>query len=187
MSLTEAWTSLIYKAATGTRRVRTLLTPVGLIIFGAFTTLFVLAALLVDRLLGFSGLLPVESRLALSFPLAALGIALIAWSAIHFLEVKGTPVPMNPPRSLVTTGPYRYARNPMLTGVFLLLLGIGFWLDSPSLVCFFTPLYALIHALELKKIEEPELEQRLGREYIEYRMRTAMFFPRIGKKADDPS
>jgi protein-S-isoprenylcysteine O-methyltransferase Ste14 len=187
MSLTEAWIDLLYKAATGTRRARNLLTPVGLIIFGAFTALFVLAALLVDRLFGLSGLLPEGPGLAVSFPLTALGIALIAWSALHFLDVEGTPVPMNPPPSLVTTGPYRYARNPMLTGVFLLLLGIGFWLDSPSLVCFFTPLYALIHAWELKKIEEPELVQRLGKEYIEYRMRTPMFFPRIGKRAKRPS
>ena len=185
MSLRDAWIDLLFRAATGTRSARNLLTPVGLIIFGLFTALFILAALLTDRLLGLPGLLPQRVTLAVSFPLVAVGTALTAWSALHFLKVKGTPVPMNPPPSLVTTGPYRYARNPMLMGVFLLLLGLGVGLDSLSLVFFFTPLYALIHVWELKKIEEPELVQRLGDEYIVYRLRTPMFFPRLGGKAND--
>ncbi|MCP4201260.1 MAG: isoprenylcysteine carboxylmethyltransferase family protein [bacterium] len=101
-------------------------------------------------------------------------------SAIHFLQVEGTPVPFNPPPEVVDTGPYRYVRNPMVTGVFVLLFGLGFAFDSIALVCLFTPLYVLAHAWELKEIEEPELERRLGEEYIEYRNRTPMFIPRLG-------
>ena len=81
------------------------------------------------------------------------------------------------PPKVVITGPYRYARNPMLTGVFLFLFGIGFIFNSASLVFFFTPLYMLINVWELKKIEEPELIKRLGNEYIEYRNHTPMFIP----------
>jgi len=184
MSLREAWINLLYKAATGTRRTRSLLTPVGLIIFGAFTTLFVFAALAADRLLGLPGLLPEGARLPVSMPLLAIGIAVTAWSAFHFLKVKGTPVPLNPPPQLVDTGPYQYARNPMLTGVFLFLFGIGFGLNSVSLVCFFTPLYVLVNIWELKKIEEPELVRRLGEEYVEYRGRTPMFFPGLGGESN---
>jgi protein-S-isoprenylcysteine O-methyltransferase Ste14 len=66
----------------------------------------------------------------------------------------------------------------MLTGVFLILFGIGFGVNSVSLVVFFTPLYVLINVWELKKIEEPELMKRLGDEYIEYRRQTPMFIPR---------
>ena len=65
----------------------------------------------------------------------------------------------------------------MLTGVFLILFGIGFGVNSVSLVFFFTPLYVLINVWELKKIEEPELMRRLGDEYIEYRRLTPMFIP----------
>jgi len=107
----------------------------------------------------------------------AVGVVVTAWSALHFLRVKGTPVPFNPPSKVVKTGPYRYARNPMLTGVFLFLFGVGFGVNSASLVSFFTPLYVLINIWELKQIEEPELVQRLGEEYIEYRRRTPMFIP----------
>ena len=65
----------------------------------------------------------------------------------------------------------------MLTGVFLFLFGIGFIVNSASLVFFFTPLYVLINVWELKKIEEPELIKRLGDEYIKYRRHTPMFIP----------
>jgi protein-S-isoprenylcysteine O-methyltransferase Ste14 len=177
MRIRERWVDLLHTAATGTRKTRTLLTPVGLITFGAFSTLFVLAAILVDRLLDLPALLPEAARPPISIPVVAIGVIITAWSAIHFLKAKGTPVPFNPPPKVVNTGPYRYARNPMLTGVFLLLFGIGLGLGSMSLVLVFTPLYVLMNVWELKHIEEPELVRRLGDEYIEYRRKTPMFIP----------
>jgi protein-S-isoprenylcysteine O-methyltransferase Ste14 len=177
MQVRERWINLLHRAATGTRSTRTLLTPIGVAIFGAFTALFVIAAVLVDRLLSLPSLVPEVARLPVSIPLLAVGAAITAWSAFHFLRVKGTPVPFNPPPKVVTTGPYRYARNPMLTGVFLFLFGLGFFVNSISLVLFFTPLFILVNVWELKAIEEPELVKRLGDDYIEYRRRTPMFFP----------
>jgi protein-S-isoprenylcysteine O-methyltransferase Ste14 len=177
MDYRKHWVDLLHRAATGTKKTRIVLTPIGLTIFGVFTALFVLAAILVDRLLDLPGLLPEGARLLLSLPLIAAGIFITAWSALQFIKVKGTPVPFNPPPKIVKTGPYRYARNPMLAGVFLLFFGIGFAVNSISLVIFFTPLYVLINVWELKNIEEPELVKRLGDEYIEYRKKTPMFFP----------
>ena len=177
MAFRKRWIDLFYRAATGTQKTRTLLTPVGVTIFGAFTALFVFAAILIDRLLNLPRLLPENARLAVSAPIIAGGLAVAAWSVFHFLKVEGTPVPFNPPPKVVSSGPYRYVRNPMLSGVFLFLFGLGFFINSASMVFFFTPLYMLIHVLELKKIEEPELIKRLGDEYIEYRRHTPMFIP----------
>jgi len=177
MALRNHWINLLHRAATGTKKTRTLLTPLGLVIFGAFTALFVFAAVVVDRLLNLPGLLPEAARLPVSITLIGVGLAVTFWSVFYFLKVQGTPVPFNPPPKVVNTGPYRLARNPMLTGVFLFLFGIGFFVSSFSLVFFFTPLYVLINVWELKKIEEPELIKRLGDEYIEYRKRTPMFIP----------
>jgi protein-S-isoprenylcysteine O-methyltransferase Ste14 len=177
MRFRERWINFLHSAATGTKKSRTLLTPIGVAIFAVFTALFVFAALLVDRLLKLPGLLPEALRLPVSIPVMAVGIAVTAWSAFHFLKVKGTPVPFNPPPKVVKTGPYRYARNPMLTGVFLLLFGIGLAVNSVSLVFLFTPLFVLINVWELKAIEEPELVRRLGDEYITYRTHTPMFIP----------
>jgi protein-S-isoprenylcysteine O-methyltransferase Ste14 len=173
----KSWINLLHRAATGTKKTRTLLTPVGVMIFGAFTALFVCAASIVDGLLNLPRILPDGARLIVSVTMIAVGFAVTAWSVFHFLKVKGTPVPFNPPPKVVKTGPYRYVRNPMLTGVFLILFGLGFGVNSFSLVVFFAPLYVLINVWELKKIEEPELVRRLGDEYIEYRRQTPMFIP----------
>ena len=177
MALHQRWIDFLYNAASGTRKVRTLLTPVGVLVFGTFTALFVVAAIYVDRLLNLPRFLPEGARLPVSIPMMAAGLAVVGWSGFHFLKVKGTPVPFNPPPKVVDTGPYRYARNPMLTGVFVFLFGLGFCFNSFSLVFFFTPLYVLINVWELKKIEEPELIKRLGDDYIKYRKRTPMFIP----------
>ncbi|MGD8961414.1 MAG: isoprenylcysteine carboxylmethyltransferase family protein [Desulfobacterales bacterium] len=177
MEFRRHWVNLLHKAATGTKKTRIALTPIGLTIFGVFTALFVLVAVFVDRLLGLPGLLPESARLSVSLPLIATGIFITAWSAFQFIKVKGTPVPFNPPPKVVKTGPYRFVRNPMLAGVFLMLFGIGFAVNSVSLVVFFTPLYMLLNVWELKNIEEPELVKRLGHAYIEYRKQTPMFIP----------
>lgn len=181
MGIRERWINLLHRAATGTKKSRTLLTPIGVAIFGVFTALFVIAALWVDGLLNLPGLLPGSAKLPASIPLMAVGLAMTAWSGYHFLKVKGTPVPFNPPPEVVTTGPYRYARNPMLTGVFLFLFGLGFAVDSFSLVIFFTPLFILVNVWELKQIEEPELAKRFGKTYVQYQRQTPMFIPGLGR------
>jgi protein-S-isoprenylcysteine O-methyltransferase Ste14 len=177
MAFRQRWINLLHKVATGTKKTRTLLTPIGLAIFGVFTALFVFTVMFVDRLLSLPGFLPDSATLPVSIPLIAIGLTLTAWSAFHFLKVQGTPVPFNPPPKVVDTGLYRYTRNPMLAGVFLLLFGIGFIVNSVSLVLIFTPLYVLINVWELKRIEEPELIKRLGEDYVEYLKNTPMFIP----------
>jgi len=148
------------------------------VIFGLFTAVFVFLAMLLDRALALRWPIPITVSELVSIPMIVIGVAMTAWSVFHFVKVNGTPVPFNPPPVLVDSGPYRYARNPMLTGVFLLLFGIGFAIKSLSLVLVFTPLYVLANLWELKEIEEPELLRRLGEDYLAYRERTPMFIPR---------
>jgi protein-S-isoprenylcysteine O-methyltransferase Ste14 len=148
-------------------------------IFGLFTALIVFFAVLLDGALALRWPIPIIVSALVSVPMMAIGVAITAWSVFHFMKVKGTPVPFNPPPTLVESGPYKYARNPMLTGVFLLLFGMGFAIRSPSLVLIFTPLYVLANVWELKEIEEPELLRRLGEDYLAYRRRTPMFIPGI--------
>ena len=179
MGIRDRWISLLHRAATGSKKTRTLLTPIGVVIFGVFTALFVILAVLLDRLLALTWPVPNVISWLVSIPLMAIGVAATAWSVSHFLRVKGTPVPFNPPPTLVMTGPYQFVRNPMLTGVFLLLFGIGFAIKSLSLVVLFTPLFVLANVWELKEIEEPELVKRLGEDYVAYRQRTPMFIPRM--------
>lgn len=182
MSIRNRWINLLHRAATATCKTRKLLTPIGLIIFGVFTGIFVILSMLTDWWLSLPWPLPSNPTWFIAMLLIAVGAGVTAWSVLYFMKVKGTPVPFNPPPEIVTTGPYRFARNPMLMGVFLLLFGIGFAIKSLSLVVFFTPLYILANVWELNEIEEPELVKRLGEEYLAYRQRTPMFIPRMRLK-----
>jgi protein-S-isoprenylcysteine O-methyltransferase Ste14 len=181
MTFKDRWIDFLYRAATGSKRVRSVFTPIGVAFFGLLLTGFVVLSLCADRLIGLEDLLPGRLHLALSLPFFAVAAFLIGWSVGHFLRSGGTPVPANPPPRLVASGPYAYSRNPMLAGVFALLFGLGVLLESASLLFVFTPLFISLNAWELKAIEEPELVKRLGQEYIEYRKRTPMFFPRARK------
>ncbi len=177
MSLREKLIEAIYEAATSSRRMRTLLTPVGTVIFFTYLALFVVASLLIDRFLGFPKLLPTPLNIIVSVPILALGLFINLWSTLHFIKVGGTPVPFNPPAKLVTTGPYAYVRNPQGTSWFILFLGLGVLLQSISLVSIFTPLFILLSVFKLKMYEEPELEKRFGKEYVEYKERVPMYIP----------
>jgi protein-S-isoprenylcysteine O-methyltransferase Ste14 len=179
VNLREKLIGIFYRAATGSRKTRNLLTPAGAVFFFGLITLFIFVALQVDKCLGFPKLLPTSLNIIVSVPLIVIGLFLMAWSVLHFVRVKGTPVPFNPPPKLVTSGPYAHVRNPMLTGVFVLLFGLGVLLRSISLVSIFTPLFILFNVWELKAVEERELERRLGKDYVEYKKRIPMFIPRL--------
>ena len=176
------WIDIFYKVATGSKKIRNLLTPVGAIFFAFFITLFVILALQLDQFLKLPRLFSKPFNIIFSLPILFPGLFLIGWSFLHFLKVKGTPVPFNPPPRLVADGPYAYARNPMLTGVFILLFGFGILIGSFSFTFIFIPLFIAINVWELKAIEEPELAKRLGEDYLEYKHKTPMFIPNLRPK-----
>jgi protein-S-isoprenylcysteine O-methyltransferase Ste14 len=177
MTIKSKWIEILYHTATGSKKIRNFFTPIGALFYAVLIFSFVVVALQVDRLLGINDIFPRSLSIILSLPIFAFALFLLGWSVLNFFRAKGTPVPFNPPPRLVTNGPYAYVRNPMLTGIFAMLFGLGVLLGSVSLLVVFTPLFILINVWELKVIEEPELVKRLGEDYIEYRKRTPMFFP----------
>ena len=169
---------LFHTVATGSRRRRQILTPLGLTFFGLTLLVVVFGGLYFDRILAFPAFLPSVTGLIIGVLLLVPGAALCSWCVVRFVRSHGTPVPFNPPKELIVTGPYVWIRNPMVSGVFTSLFGIGFMLNSISIVAIWTPLYIIAHVIELKKVEEPELEQRFGASYVDYRREVPMFIPR---------
>ncbi len=185
MKWNERIVSLFYRAATGSRMLRNLLTPLGTLFFILVLALIVFASLWLDRLLGLPALKLGRAGVLLGMLSLAAGFSLWLWTFIYFILAGGTPVPFNPPPRLLTGGPYARARNPMISGIFFLVLGTGLLLKSISMTFIMTPAFILASVLELKFVEEPELEMRLGREYREYRLRVPMFIPRIWRGREE--
>ena len=111
--------------------------------------------------------------------LLVIGLALFAASLRRFAaEGRGTLAPWDPPRRLVVRGPYRYVRNPMISGVLLVLLGEALVLRSaPHLM--WAGAFLAINAVYIPLLEEPDLEDRFGESYREYRRHVPRLFPRL--------
>lgn len=182
MGFKESWVDALHRAATGSKKARNLMTPLGLAVFALVLAGFIAAALLLDYLLGLPPLWPRPLGWCLALPVLAVGAVLVGWSAGHFLKAGGTPVPLNPPRTLVIAGPYVYVRNPMLGGVFMLMAGLAMAMGSASLLLVFTPLFIAVNWWEIVNIEEVELARRFGRPYLDYQARTPRFIPRPWRK-----
>ena len=179
MSFRDNWINYVNKIATSSPRVRIPSTIFGAIIFFSIIIGLFILFLMVDKWLRFPKLLPVPWNEYISSPFIILGLFFILWSNLNFFMAKGTPVPLNPPPKLVDTGPYAYTRNPMLTGMFFLIFGLGIWFYSISVTFIYTPLFIALNVLQIKMIEEPELEKRLGQVYRDYKSQVPMFLPRL--------
>jgi protein-S-isoprenylcysteine O-methyltransferase Ste14 len=117
--------------------------------------------------------------LAAGAAVAAIGLALFTASLRHFwIEGRGTLAPWDPPRRLVVKGPYRYVRNPMISGVIFMLCGLALGLRSaPHGVWAAT--FIAANLLYIPLFEEPQLESRFGDSYRHYRRGVRRFVPRL--------
>ncbi len=177
MSLTGKWIDLIYRVATGSLKTRLIVAPIVGLCFLSFVAAFVLLSFMTDRFFELPEAFWSPWIRITGAGLVVAGFFLMVLSIAYFIRARGTPVPFSPPPKLITSGPYRFARNPMVTGIFVQLFGLGIACGSISLAFIFTPLFIAINVWELKNIEEPELARRLGEDYVAYRKRVPMFFP----------
>jgi protein-S-isoprenylcysteine O-methyltransferase Ste14 len=76
---------------------------------------------------------------------------------------------------LVTSGIYECTRHPMLFGLMLLPLGVGFVLGLPSFIFFIAPLEALFIFIMVITLEEKEAYIKFGEDYLKYKEKTPMF------------
>jgi protein-S-isoprenylcysteine O-methyltransferase Ste14 len=175
MSLSDKWIDFICRRVKCSK-TRTLLSPAGAILYWVILGLFIFASLWMDKFFRLSNPFSPQLSIVVLVPIFALGFSLPPWSVFYFIKARGLSVLFNPPSKLITAGPYAYSRNPMVGGIMMLLLGLGVLLGSTSLVFVFAPLFALLNVLELRVMEEPELEKRFGNEYLEYKKKVPRFF-----------
>ncbi|MGE3841063.1 MAG: isoprenylcysteine carboxylmethyltransferase family protein [Vicinamibacterales bacterium] len=117
------------------------------------------AAMLVSMLLGYS------------IALVGVGLVTAGWREVYRARKENR---------LARQGPYAAVRHPQYTGIFLAVFGEGVvhWPTVFSLAAF--PIIVGGYVLLARK-EERQMVDRFGDDYVEYRKRLPMFFPRWGQ------
>lgn len=109
------------------------------------------------------------TALALLTPLALAFLIPPLLALREFVVVgKGTPVPMDAPKNLVTSGIYRWIRNPMQFGFTALLIIEALLLSSPWVLL--ASLSILVYSLGFARwSEEADMQKRFGQHWLDYR------------------
>jgi protein-S-isoprenylcysteine O-methyltransferase Ste14 len=90
----------------------------------------------------------------------------------------GTPAPWDPPKNFIVLGVYRNVRNPMMEGVFCVLLGESLLFGSLPLSLWFL-FFVLANLIYIPLFEEPQLLRRFGDPYHLYMQNVSRWLPRI--------
>jgi protein-S-isoprenylcysteine O-methyltransferase Ste14 len=108
-------------------------------------------------------------------PLGLGVIVLLLTVREFYVAGRGTLAPWAPPRTLVTSGLYRYSRNPMYVGVLLILCGwaVGLW--SWPLAIYAAGVAVAVHVRVLLH-EEPFLARTHPEAWAAYRSRVPRWF-----------
>ena len=110
-------------------------------------------------------------RWGLGGALCAAGAGLQTWFIFDFRRAD-TPVdPYSPTTALVTSGPYRFTRNPAYLGLTFLCAGIALLADTPWAFATLVPALAVVNWGVIKR-EERYLEELFGEEYRRFKART---------------
>jgi protein-S-isoprenylcysteine O-methyltransferase Ste14 len=108
-----------------------------------------------------------------------IGILMIAWCSLDFIRKgHGTPAHLDPPKTLIISGWYRYVRNPIYGGALLVQLGYILWFASHFIILYFLSAFLAFNMLVVL-IEEPILKLTFGVRYDEYVKRVPRWIPRF--------
>ena len=98
------------------------------------------------------------------------GFAISFAGAGLFLRRGTAIIPFKPASQLVTSGVYRWTRNPMYLGMALVYAGISIFLNSVVALVFLVLVLAIVQTQVIAR-EEAYLERAFGAEYVVYKRR----------------
>jgi protein-S-isoprenylcysteine O-methyltransferase Ste14 len=111
--------------------------------------------------------------------LKPVGIVVLSVGGVVVLLCGGMPsTPRIIPTEFVVLGPFRYVRNPMSLGAVTMMLGLGLFCRSISILLLFALLFLFMHIFVVF-VEEPALEKRFGASYVEYRHSVNRWLPTL--------
>jgi len=102
--------------------------------------------------------------------ISVVGLVVRAWASGHLIKDK----------RLAVSGPYRYSRNPLYVGNFLLGIGIVVGARSWWVLGLFVIYYGLFYPMIIRR-ERDRMKQLFPEQYEEYRRKVPLFFPSLRK------
>jgi protein-S-isoprenylcysteine O-methyltransferase Ste14 len=106
--------------------------------------------------------------------LFACGIALAVWARLHLGRNWGMPMTQRAEPELVTSGPYRFVRHPIYSGLLTAMLGTAL---VNSLLGLIVVAVLVAYFYYCGIVEERNLAVTFPKAYPEYRSRTKMLIP----------
>jgi protein-S-isoprenylcysteine O-methyltransferase Ste14 len=111
--------------------------------------------------------------------LLGLGLLLLVTTIRSFERFgRGTLAPWSPTQRLVVVGVYRHVRNPMITGVFCILLAEVLFFGSLAMLGWLA-VFVVTNLIYIPLLEEPGLEKRFGGDYSRYKRNVPRWIPRL--------
>ena len=111
--------------------------------------------------------------------LMCIGLFIMTLTISLFIRIgKGTLAPWSPTKKLVIKGIYGHVRNPMISGVLIVLTGESIAILSLN-IFIWAVIFFIINNLYFVIYEEPNLEKRFGHEYKEYKKNVPRWIPRL--------
>jgi protein-S-isoprenylcysteine O-methyltransferase Ste14 len=108
--------------------------------------------------------------------LFVLGLSLAIWARLYLGENWGMPMTLKVEPELVTSGPYRFVRHPIYSGILIAILGTAL---STNIVLIFVMCIAGIYFIYSAHIEERNMLKIFPKTYPDYKRRTKMLLPFI--------
>lgn len=97
-------------------------------------------------------------------------IVLAGWSLLQFRKKNTDVRPDRPDSALITSGPFRYSRNPLYIVLTLVQLTTAIWLDNGWILALLPVSVIVITKYAIAR-EECYLEKLFGRDYLDYKAR----------------
>ena len=106
--------------------------------------------------------------------LVALGVGIAVWGRVLMARAGTNVNPFQPTTAIVTTGPFRFSRNPLYVGLALTYLGGALLTNSLWVLALLAPALLIMHFGVVRR-EERYLETKFGDAYRAYRARVRRY------------
>jgi protein-S-isoprenylcysteine O-methyltransferase Ste14 len=121
----------------------------------------------------FGELFRLDFAAAAGAALCIVGLAFAIWARIALGSNWGMPMTQHENPKLVTSGPYRFVRHPIYTGLSAMMIGTALVYPRAALPCLAVVGYTVFSA----RREERDMAQRFPAAYPDYRKRSKMLVP----------